>query len=173
MNKTNVSIRLQVITTYILIYLAVAAVLFSLGFMTNFFNLFMDGNEEMYNFFKAVQELNNKVFGWSVIALVLSLVYIPFELNKGAAGFFGMIYTILTGLFNGLKGISILGKTSSFNEMYNQIDFSSLADYRVSTMPFTLASVFAVLIMVVSLSLTLLSIINYFSITRRGGSNEA
>jgi hypothetical protein len=173
MNKTNVSIRLQIIAVFILIYVTAGAVLFSLGFMTNFYNLFMDGNDEMYNFFKAVQNLNNLVFGWSVIALVLSLFTVPFELNKGSAGFFGMIFTILIGIFNGLKGISILGKSAQFRATYSQIDFSSIADYHTTTVPFQLGSGIAVLVMVVSIALALLSVFNYISITKKGGSNEA
>ncbi len=62
MRKTDTGKNLQVILSYSLIVAASIMLIYTLGFMTNFYRLFVDGTSQMYDFYKDLQILNNAIF---------------------------------------------------------------------------------------------------------------
>ncbi len=161
MNK--ILLKTQVILTYTTIITAAVISIFGLGFMSEFYTLFMNGNDAMYTFFKDIQPLNTKVFTSGLTFLVLALFLMPFDINKKIAGVFGVAFTLIITIINIVNGISIFTITNKFKAVYNGIDFTSLEDYIPSTTPFMILIALFGIAIVITLSLFITTIINYLS----------
>lgn len=158
---TKLLLRLQFINSYVLIAISSVFAVFSLGFMTDFFTLFVEGNSDMYSYYKDVQNLNNLTFSLALIALMLALLTLSFDLNKQAPGVFGFGYSLVIAVVNTVSTIRVFPVNSHYMELYSQFDFSEIADYRASTLPFTLVYGFFTLILLASVTLFALACINF------------
>ena len=172
-NKMNkLSLKIQIILTYSTITLAVIISLFALGFMSGFYTLFMNGNDIMYTFFKDLQVMNTSMFTAGLIFFVLSLFLIPFDINKKAAGIFGVFYTLIIAVTNIINGISILTTSRYFQSVYEQIDFNVLEDYSPSTALFEMTSTLYSLTLAIPVLLFALTITNYLIEKKKGKLSE-
>lgn len=170
MNKF--SLRIQVILTYATIITAALICLFALGFMSSFYTLFMNGNDEMYTFFKDLQAMNTTLFSSGLIFLIMSFLLITFDINKKTAGFFGATYTLILVITNIINGTSIFIINNSFRSRYELIDYTILDGYQASALPFTLAGTLFSLAIGLSFILFALTTGNYLSTRKKEKKSE-
>lgn len=166
MNK--LSFKIQIVFTYLTIIAAVLNALLGLGFMTDFYTLFMNGNDEMYNFFKDLQALNTAFFSFGLVFLVMSLFLLSFDINKKIAGIFGVSYTLILAITNILRGSSVFSSNLYFRSLYEQLDYTAIEGYVPSAAPFQLISLILILSMALAIILFGLTMVNYL-MTRKGG----
>ncbi|MDC7232508.1 MAG: hypothetical protein PQJ58_04715 [Spirochaetales bacterium] len=151
-----------------MIILSSILLILALGFMTDFFTLFMDGNDEMYDLFKNLQILNNVLFNSSLIYLVLSLFLFPFDINKKTAGLFGVGFTLIIALLNIVNGITLFSTNSYFINAMSQIDFSGFEGTVPSTVPFSLISILFGLAIALSVLLAAVTGFNFLRSRKEG-----
>lgn len=157
----RLTMRIQKTTTYLLIITAAINMVFALGFMTNFYQLFYDGNSEMYEFYQQIQTLNNVVFQTALIGIVLAILHLPFDFNKKVVSAMGVVLTSATTIVNIMNVMVVLNTNAYFLKAYNNIDFSSLEGYTVSTLPFVMTQVLFVSSVVFSVIITVTSVWNF------------
>ncbi|MBB6479882.1 hypothetical protein [Spirochaeta isovalerica] len=169
MNKF--SLKIQIVFTYLTILAAVFNCLLGLGFMTDFYTLFMNGNDEMYNFFKELQTVNTALFSFGLTFLVMSLFLLTFDINKKTAGIFGVSYTLIAAIINIIRGASVLSSNLAFRTRYEKLDYSAIEGYAPSTAPFEMISALLIISMMIIVLLFSLTLINYL-LDRKEGLNE-
>jgi hypothetical protein len=170
MNKF--SLKIQIILSYASIAMAAIISIYGLGFMTGFYTLFMNGNDEMYTFYKDIQVLNSALFSSGLIFLVLSFLLIGFDINKKVAGIFGVLFTLALTITNIINGISIFSANSVFLSAYNQLDFAYIEGYVASTLPFKLAYILFGTAIVMTLLLFALTTGNFVAEKKKGKISE-
>jgi len=166
MNK--LFLKTQFILSYASIITALIISLFGLGFMSEFYTLFMNGNDEMYTFFKDLQFLNTKVFISGLTFLVLAFFLIPFDINKKIAGIFGVLLTLAITIINIINGYSIISISNMSSSIYKEMDFSILTDYTPSVMSFNFLSIIWIIAIVTTLLLFILTTVNAIGSRKKG-----
>jgi len=139
MKGKDYSKSLQVIVSYSLIVVSIISLVFALGFMTNFYELFVNGDEMMYDFFKDLQILNNAIFNSAIVCVAMSLGYIAFDITKKRVGIFGSIYAVVVAVVTFFNTQNIIRVNNYFAVTYKGMDFSILEEYTKSMFPFTFA----------------------------------
>lgn len=141
----------QWVGIYLLIGVAALYFVYSLGFMSNFYRLFYDGNSEMYDFFKELQLLNKFIFNSAIITLILAILALPFDIHKKKISWFNAIFLI--GFFGyEISNLStIFGSIPYYTNKYMSFDFSILENYNTTPIMFTLAYVFYLSIILILL----------------------
>ncbi len=170
MGEASTIYKIQKISSIALIVTAIAAFIYSLGFMTGFYQLFYDGTSEMYDFYKKMQILNNIIFDASLYLLILSLLQLPFDLLKKEMSIRGFILVAVTTAITISNALVVFGTSNYFQNMYQGFDFSSLSNYKPSVLPFTLAYIIfsiAIAILVILTVIGLLSIMKSIKARRR------
>lgn len=165
-------LRIQIALSYTFIAVAAVFSVYSLGFMTDFFILFMDGNDAMYNFYKELQILNNALFQTGVTALIMALFLKGFDLTRQKAGFFGTLYTLAILVVLGINARTIFSLNRYFNAEYAGIDFSALDGYVKSLFPFRLGMSLFILLIGISIALFFTAAVNYLLDRKKGVSDE-
>lgn len=166
MNKTL--LKIQVILSYATIITALIISLFGLGFMSGFYTLFMNGNDEMYTFFKDLQVLNTTVFTCGLTFLVLALFLKPFDIDKKITGIFGVLFTLIIAITNIVNGLSIISSSNNFKTVYNKLDFSILEDYVPSATAFDTLFTLWFIAIIVSVALFGTTTVNFLSNKKKG-----
>ncbi len=172
MAERQITLKLQKIFTFALLVIAVLLFIFSLGFMTDFYELFLKGNSEMYDFYKSLQVMNNMLFNAALALIVLAILHIAFDFHKNTVSIFGLILTTITLLLNISNGIDIFRTSAYFIKKYSEIDFTSLEIYQPSILSFQLANVLITSVIVISAFVLIFSGINYLKNHRKQASNE-
>lgn len=170
MNKF--SLRIQAIFTYATITTAAIICLFGLGFMSSFYTLFMNGNDEMYTFFKDLQTMNTSLFTSGLIFLVMSFLLFAFDINKKTAGFFGASYTLILVITNIINGSSLFTISNNFKSRYSLLDYSVIEGYVASVLPFNMTVLLLILAIGFSLILFALTTGNYLFSKNREKNSE-
>lgn len=119
--------------------LTIAATLFmvnALGFMTEFYVLFIDGTGDMFTFYKDLQSFNNLIFGWGLAALIASLVPLLFDLHKRIAGMFGTGFALCYAVAALIVLLVFRSAALPYIDTYTQFDFSGIEGYQASLAPF-------------------------------------
>lgn len=160
MRETDNSKNLQVILSYSLIVVSVIMLIFSLGFMTNFYRLFVDGTSEMYEYYKDLQMLNNAIFNATIICLVLSLGLIAFDVTKKKVGISGSIYSVIVATVVALNAPNVLRVASYFEELYAAMDFSALEEYTTSMFPFAFSKIIIIVAAVLAILTAIMTCAN-------------
>lgn len=159
--KTNIFLRIQKNLCYSLIAMAIILFVLSLGFMTNFYQLFYNGTTEMLSFYKELQFLNKAIFNASVIFIIVSFLLIPFDINKKTAGKFGLVYVVGITLYILMTSVTLLSAIPYYRDKYLVFDFSLMKNYNPSTLAFNLASMFLIILSIIALALIITVIIYY------------
>ncbi|WP_461207100.1 hypothetical protein [Clostridium sp. DL1XJH146] len=169
MKEDKLSLKLQKISSYILIVVAILVGVLALGFMTNFYQLFYNGTAETYQYYKDIQGLNHAIFQSAIILIILSLLQIPFEITKKTTNIFGLVLLLITTIINFVNSMTVLKFNSYFKGLYKQLDFSSIESYTYSIRPFQLTSVLFIATIILTIFVLGVSIFNYISTNRRQG----
>ncbi|GAB6107255.1 hypothetical protein [Fusibacter bizertensis] len=161
MADRQLALKIQKVASFALYLIAGVLFVFSLGFMTNFYQLFIDGNSEMYKFYKDLQMLNTMIFDLSVILVILTLLHFAFDFHKRMIGLGGVIVTLTTTILNISNGIAIFQTNAYFKNEYLKIDFSGMANYNPSAVPFNLTYIIFSLVIAISALVTIVSCFNF------------
>ncbi len=144
MNITSGS-RVLKISVYIFMATAVALAVLGLGFMTAYYQLFYDGTSEMYDFYKSIQLFNKALFNGAIVIVVMSVVLVAFDLNKGQSGPFGIIYATVVTIYTIMTSMVIFRAVPYYRNIYTGFDFSVVEGYKPSTLAFDLSIVLFVI----------------------------
>jgi hypothetical protein len=157
----------QWVGVYLLIGVAALYFIYSLGFMSNFYRLFYDGNAEMYNFYKELQLLNKFIFNTALTTLILAILALPFDIHKKKTGWINVIF--LMGFFGyELSNLStIFGSIPYYTNKYMSFDYSIIENYNTTPIMFTLTYVFYLSILLILLLLILIFVLQWVKQIRR------
>ncbi len=169
----RITLQVQKITAWLLIPLGVLFFAFTLTFMTKFYPLFVEGDSQMYEFYKEVQFLNHNLFSSALAFLILSIFVVPFDLTKKAAGIFGILLACGMTVLNVVNYIGLAPWITYFWANYHGLNHGYIEGYEPSSMPFQLSNIFLLVAIVLCSTLTLTAIYNYIQQRRKGGSYEA
>lgn len=161
MKGKDMTFKIQKISSITLIVVAVMIFVLSLGFMTNFYSLFYDGTSEMYDLYKDIQMLNNVIFDSALYLIVLSILQIPFDFLKNSVSRKGLALSLLTVVMTISNGLVVFRTNNYFKAVYGKFDFSEMAEYTPSNLPFNMTSILFGLAMVVSVIVFISAIINH------------
>ncbi len=139
----------QWVSVYILIAVAILYFIYSLGFMTNFYRLFYDGDSAMFEVYKELQLLNAFIFENALITLILSIVGFAFELNKKKCSVLNVIYVAGFLIYEISNLSTILGAIPYYINKYSKLNFTLIRNYNSSTVMFTLCYVFSIGILLI------------------------
>lgn len=167
MASEKITLRLQKYITYLLIGTAAILFLFALGFMTNFYELYLGGNSEMFDYYKRIQSLNTVIFDTSLYLIVLAILHLPFDFHKKSVSIFGLILSGFTFGINLSNALVVNRVNTRFARLHLGIDFSGLENYDASLLPFQLTQIIVAVTVVVTLSLFVLSVVNFISERRK------
>lgn len=159
--RNNILLEIQKKVCYLLITAAIILFVLSLGFMTNFYQLFYNGTTEMLSYYKQLQYLNKAIFNASVIFIVISLLLIPFDINKKSSGKFGLMYVTGIVLYILITSLTLLSSIPYYRQKYLVFDFSNIQGYNPSTFAFSMASLILIILTIFSVILLITVIINF------------
>lgn len=161
MTGRQFTLKVQKISSLMLFILAGVLLAFSLGFMTNFYQLFIEGNSEMYKFYKNLQMLNTLLFDSAIILVVMALLHFAFEFHKQIVGFGGVMIALTNTILAISNGIVIFQTNDYFKNEYLKINFENLTRYTPSILTFILTNVLLSSVIVISILVTIVSCINF------------
>ena len=153
--------RTQRLLTHILKPVAAVFVVSTLGFMTHFYVLFIEGTDDMFTFYKELQSFNNLMFGWGLAVLVASFVPIFFDLHKRTAGVFGVGFTIFYAGAAAVLALVFRAAAQPYIAAYRGFDFSALEGFQPSLAPFRLTQLAFGLVVLVAVALSAVTIANF------------
>lgn len=159
--KRNISLKIQVILSYSFIILSIVAFVFSLGFMTNGYQLFLKGTSEMVTYYKELQVLNKEIFNISLKLVIFSVLLVAFDINKREPGIFGTAFIALQTVYTYMSFKSLMTKLPIFKTKYLEFDYSKIKDFTPSTFVFDFGSLLYKVFIVVSILLLISVVVNY------------
>lgn len=149
----------QWVIVYILIAVAILYFIYSLGFMTNFYRLFYDGDSAMFEVYKELQLLNAFIFENALITLILSIIGYALDLNKKKCNILSVIYVTAFLIYEISSLSTILGAIPYYINKYRALDFTLMKNYNSSTVMFTLSYVFSIGILMILVAIAISLII--------------
>ncbi len=167
----RITLQVQKITAWLLIPLAVLFFAYTLTFMTKFYPLFLEGDSQMYEFFKELQFLNHNLFSSALAFLVLSIFVVPFDLTKKAAGIFGILLAVGMTALNLINYLGLAPWITYFQANYQVLNHEYIEGYQPSIMPFLLSSVLFILAIILCAILSISALYNFIQ-NRKGGVYE-
>jgi hypothetical protein len=122
----------------------VSALIFALylGFMTQYYVLFYDGTDELYEFYKQLQVFNKDAFVIALRIMVLTLILMTFELHKYRPGLLGVIFALGMTIYISLSSFPLLNDLPKYRRDYLAYDFTSMDEYTPSTLAFDFGLIF-------------------------------
>ncbi len=113
-----------------------------LGFMTQYYVLFYDGTDELYEFYRQLQVFNKEAFIIALQIVVLTLILMTFELHKYRPGLLGVIYVLGMTIYISLISFRLLDVLPKYRRDYLASDFTSMEGYTPSTLAFDIGLIF-------------------------------
>jgi hypothetical protein len=169
MRGASITLIVRKISSIALIVTSIVTFVFGLGFMTNFYQLFYDGNSEMYEFYKNIQVLNNVVFDSSIYLVILALLQIPFDIQKKDVSIRGLVLVVISLFVHVSNSLVVFGQLTKYKALYVGMDLTGLDGYNVTTFPFEFAqSIFvtAIVLLVLILVTSTISVVGQYKGSR-------
>lgn len=139
--KADIGLKIQKGVTYALIIIAIITFVLGLGFMTDYYQLFYDGSQDMFNYYKDLQVLNKVIFQSTVAFIVLSFLLLAFDIHKKKAGVLGWLFVLGLSVYMITNSLTIVSAIPSYQQEYLAFDFSIIENYSISTMSFSMSRV--------------------------------
>jgi hypothetical protein len=145
-----------------LIYFIIAIVLFvyALGFMTNIYKLFYNGNLDTLNYYKSIQPFNKELFDQIIKFIIFGVLFFIFQFRKHIVGLLGLILAFITTIYTSVYSALYLVELLDFKKKYNALDLTKVKKYEPSNLVFDLGTVLLSLMTVVSIALLVIVILN-------------
>lgn len=162
--KKSIAFTVQKSLVYSFIVIAVLLFVVGLGFMTNYYVLFYNGTNEMYEFYNSLQVLNKAIFDGAVMLVILGVLYLGFDINKEINGWIGAAYVAGVTIYTVMTARIIMRAVPHYKGIYNEFDFTVIEDYIPSTYVFDMALILYILALVVA---SLISVIVVVRLVQR------
>ena len=160
--KIQSSLVYSVITVSVLIF-----VLY-LGFMTEYYVLFFDGTDAMYEFYLELQVFNKYAFDIALRIMILAVVLMTFQLSKYRPGLLGLLFALGMTIYISVSSIPLVDDLARYKSEYLTYDFTSMGDYTVSTLAFDIGLIIHYLQVGVLIALCIVAIITFVQRLREG-----
>lgn len=160
--KIQSSLVYSVITVSVLIF-----VLY-LGFMTEYYVLFYDGTDEMYEFYLQLQVFNKAAFNVALQIAMLTAILMTFQLAKYRPGLLGVIFAFGMTIYISLSSIPLVADLTRHKQDYLAFDFTSMDDYIVSTLAFDIGLIIHYVQIGVLIALCIVIIITFMQRLKDG-----
>lgn len=160
--KIQSSLVYSVITVSVLIF-----VLY-LGFMTEYYVLFFDGTDAMYEFYLELQVFNKYAFNIALQIMLLTVILMTFQLSKYRPGLLGVLFSLGMTIYISVSSIPLINDLVRYKRDYLAYDFTSMDDYTVSTLAFDIGLITHYLQMGVLIALCIVAIITFVQRLREG-----
>ena len=136
--------------------------------MTQYYVLFYDGTDEMYEFYLQLQVFNKAAFNIALQIALMTAILMTFQLNKYRPGLLGLIYTVGMTIYISLSSLPLLDDISKHKDDYLAFDFTSMDDYTVSTLAFDIGSIIHYVQVGLLTALCIVAIITFVQRLREG-----
>ena len=113
-----------------------------LGFMTEYYVLFYDGTDELYEFYKQLQVFNKDAFNIALQIMILTVILMTFELHKYRPGLLGVIYVLGMSIYISLSSLHLLDVLIKNRRDYLEFDFTTMKNYTPSVLAFDFGLIF-------------------------------
>lgn len=160
--KIQSSLVYSVITVSTLIF-----VLY-LGFMTEYYVLFYDGTDELYEFYLQLQIFNKAAFDIALQIMLMAVILMTFQLSKYRPGLLGVLYALGMTIYISLSSLPLIGELAQYKREYLAYDFTSMDDYMVSTRAFDIGLIIHYLQVGVLVALCIIAIVTFMQRLREG-----
>lgn len=160
--------KIQSALVYSVIAVSVSIFVLYLGFMTEYYVLFYDGTDELYEFYLQLQVFNKSAFDVALQIMLLVVILITFQLSKYRPGLLGVIYAFIMTIYISLNSIPLLNDLSQYKRDYLAYDFSSMDEYTPSTLVFDIGVIIHYVEIGVLIALCIVAIIAFVQRLREG-----
>ena len=159
--------KIQRVLTRVLTPVAAIFVVHAMGFMTEFYTLFVNGTGDVFTFYKDLQGFNNLIFGWGLAALIASLVPLFFDLHKRTAGIFSVGFALFYAMAVLILLFVFHSSALPYIDTYTQFDFSGIEGYEPSLAPFRRVQVLFGLLAAVAVAFASIITVNFIGARRQ------
>lgn len=128
--------KIQSGLVYSVITVSVLIFVLYLGFMTEYYVLFYDGTDAMYEFYLQLQVFNKDAFAIALQIVLMAVILMTFQLAKYRSGLLGVIYVLGMTIYLAVSSIPLVDELAKYKSDYLTYDFTSMEDYTVSTLAF-------------------------------------
>jgi len=149
---------------------AVSALIFALylGFMTQYYDLFIYGTDELYEFYLQLQVFNKEAFRIALQIMLLAVILMTFQLSKHRPGLLGMIYVPAITIYISLRSLPLLDDLSKYRLDYIASDFTSMEEYTPSTLAFDIGFIFHYVQIGLLIALCIVAVITFVQRLKEG-----
>ena len=137
---------------HLLLGAAVPYFIYSLGFMTNFYRMFYDGDGAMLEFLTELQLLNRFIFENALITLILAVAAFGLEIHSLKTGVINSFFLIGFIVYETDCLMNFMGAIPYYAGEYAALDFSILDNYNSSPFMFYLCYAFSLGILILLLA---------------------
>ena len=139
-----------------------------LGFMTQYYVLFYDGTDELYELYKQLQVFNKEAFTIALHIMLLAVILMTFQLSKYRPGLLGLIYVLVMTIYISLSSTPLFDDLSTYRLDYLASDFTSMEKYTPSTFAFDIGIIFHYAQVGLLIALCIVAFITFFQRLRDG-----
>lgn len=128
--------KIQAGLVYSVVTVSVLIFVLYLGFMTQYYDLFIYGTDELYEFYRQLQVFNKEAFSIALQIVLLAVILMTFQLSKHRPGLLGMIYVPVITIYISLSSLPLLDDLSKYRHDFLASDFTTMDEYTPSTLAF-------------------------------------
>ncbi|GAB5493174.1 MAG: hypothetical protein Phog2KO_33890 [Phototrophicaceae bacterium] len=136
--------------------------------MTEYYVLFFDGTDAMYEFYLELQVFNKYAFNIALQIMLLTVILMTFQLSKYRPGLLGVLFSLGMTIYISVSSIPLINDLVRYKRDYLAYDFTSMDDYTVSTLAFDIGLITHYLQMGVLIALCIVAIITFVQRLREG-----
>lgn len=133
--------KIQTSLIHLVVMASVVIFVLYLGFMTEYYVLFYEGTDEMYELYLKLQLFNKGAFDVALQIVLMTAILMTFQFAKYRPGLLGLIYVFCMTIYTILRSLPLVEELIRFKEEYLAFDFTVMEDYRVSTLAFDIGSI--------------------------------
>jgi len=128
--------KIQSGLVYSVVTLSVLIFILYLGFMTQYYSLFYEGTDELYEFYLQLQVFNKEAFVIALQIVLMTAILMTFQFSKLRPGLLGMIFVTGMTIYISLSSVRLLDDLAIYKQEFLASDFTSMEDYIPSTLAF-------------------------------------
>lgn len=160
--------KIQAGLVYSVVTVSVLIFVLYLGFMTQYYVLFYEGTDAMYEHYLQLQVFNKEAFNVALQIALLTAILMTFQLSKYRPGLLGAIYVPIMTIYISLSSIPLVNDLAIYKNDYLAFDYTSMDDYTVSTLAFDIGSIIHYVQLGLLVTLCIVAIISFVQRLRDG-----
>lgn len=167
-NVEKYLMKIQAGLVYSVVTVSALIFVLYLGFMTQYYVLFYDGTDELYELYKQLQVFNKEAFTVALHIVLLAVILMSFQLSKYRPGLLGVIYVPVMTIYISLSSFPLLDDLSKYKGGYLASDFTSMEEYIPSTLAFDIGLIIHYVQVSLLISLCIVAVITFVQRVREG-----